>query len=429
MKTDTKPAFASVVALVLAATLALFAAGPRRAAADQVIPDDLIVQGSECVGLDCVNNESFGFSTIRLKENNLRIEFDDTSVSAGFPANDWQITVNDSSSGGASKFSIEDLTGAKVPFTLTAGATTDSIFVDSTGRVGFRTKTPVLDLHVNTGNTPAFRMQQNASGGFSAQTWDVAGNEANFFVRDVTGGSRLPFRIRPGAPTSSIDIGAIGDVGMGTASPQTPLHILRNIGAPGTRRDMLRLENNGGVSSKLVNTATGVTWIVTGANSNNSYTIRDLSGPTVDLELTTAGNLIIGGTLTQLSDRESKRDIEDVDPAEILARVVNLSIATWRYKEDPTSLHFGPMAQDFAKRFGLGKDDKHIAPGDMAGVALAAIQGLRKMVAEKDQEIAVLRKRIDDLATLRAKSAALEARISALESTVPKFAAATVREP
>ena len=40
---------------------------------DQVIPDDLIVQGSACVGLDCVNNEVFGFDTIRLKENNDRI--------------------------------------------------------------------------------------------------------------------------------------------------------------------------------------------------------------------------------------------------------------------------------------------------------------------------------------------------------------------
>lgn len=47
----------------------------------------------------------------------------------------------------------------------------------------------------------------------------MAGNEANFFVRDVTGGSRLPFRIRPGAPTSSIDISASGIVGVGTASP------------------------------------------------------------------------------------------------------------------------------------------------------------------------------------------------------------------
>ena len=187
---------------------------------DQVIPDDLIVQQSLCVGFDCVNNESFGFDTIRLKENNTRIKFDDTSSSAGYPANDWQITANDSASGGSNKWSVEDITGSKVPLTITAGASTNSIFVDSTGRVGFRTSTPVLDLHVNTSNTPAIRLEQNNSGGFTAQTWDIAGNEANFFVRDVTGGSRLPFRIRPGAPTSSIDINADGIVGIGTASPE-----------------------------------------------------------------------------------------------------------------------------------------------------------------------------------------------------------------
>ena len=192
---------------------------------DQVIADDLIVQGSACIGLDCVANESFGFDTVRLKENNTRIKFDDTSTSAGFPANDWQLTANDSASGGSSKFSIEDITGSKVPFTVTAGASTNSIFVDSTGRVGFRTSTPVLDLHVATSNTPAIRLEQNNSGGFTAQTWDIAGNEANFFVRDVTGGSRLPFRIRPGAPTSSVDISADGDVGVGTASPQLKLHV------------------------------------------------------------------------------------------------------------------------------------------------------------------------------------------------------------
>ena len=46
---------------------------------DVVTADDFIIQGSLCVGLDCVNNESFGFDTIRLKENNTRIKFEDTS--------------------------------------------------------------------------------------------------------------------------------------------------------------------------------------------------------------------------------------------------------------------------------------------------------------------------------------------------------------
>ena len=225
---------------------------------DQVIPDDLIVQGSLCVGFDCVNNESFGFDTIRLKENNTRIKFDDTSTSAGYPANDWQLTANDSASGGASKFSIEDITGSKVPFTITAGASTNSIFVDSTGRVGFRTSTPVLDLHVNTSNTPALRLEQNNSGGFTAQTWDIGGNEANFFIRDVTGGSLLSFRIRPGAPSSSLDISSDGDIGIGTASPKAKLDIKQNsdgfIGGLHLRRS-----------------TTNDTWAVVTGNDNNLY--------------------------------------------------------------------------------------------------------------------------------------------------------------
>jgi hypothetical protein len=198
---------------------------------DQVIPDDLIVQGSICAGIDCVNNEDFGFDTIRLKENNTRIQFNDTSNTAGFPTNNWQIRANSSASGGANFLAFVDQgangfseTGTIV-FEVDAGAPANSLKVASNGKVGFRTATPVLDLHTNTTDTPAIRLEQNNSGGFSAQTWDIAGNEASFFIRDVTGGSRLPFRIRPGAPSSSIDISATGDVGIGSASPLADLHL------------------------------------------------------------------------------------------------------------------------------------------------------------------------------------------------------------
>jgi hypothetical protein len=192
---------------------------------DQVIADDLIVTGSICVGFDCVDGESFGFDTLRLKENNTQIAFDDTSTSAGFANNDWKLMANDSGSGGASKFTVTDVTAARNIMTLMAAAPADSIFIANTGKVGFRQATPVLDLHVTTSNTPAMRLEQTNAGGFTAQTWDVGSNEANFFVRDVTGGSTLPFRLRPGAPTSSIDVAASGNVGIGTASPSTRLHV------------------------------------------------------------------------------------------------------------------------------------------------------------------------------------------------------------
>src|SRR5206468_5349512 len=75
---------------------------------DDVIPDDLIVQGSACVGLDCVNGEVFNFDTIRLKENNTRIGFMDTSSAAGFPTNDWTIRANDSANGGGNFLAFVD---------------------------------------------------------------------------------------------------------------------------------------------------------------------------------------------------------------------------------------------------------------------------------------------------------------------------------
>jgi hypothetical protein len=197
---------------------------------DFVIADDLIVQGSTCSGLDCVNGENFGFDTIRVKENNTRIQFDDTSASAGFATNNWQIRANSSANGGANFLAFVDQGAAgnsetgTIVFQVSAGAPANSLFVSSIGNVGVGTATPVLDVHVNTTDTPAVRLEQNNTGGFTAQTWDVAGNEANFFVRDVTSGSLLPFRIRPGAPTSSVDISANGNVGIGIASPSQRLH-------------------------------------------------------------------------------------------------------------------------------------------------------------------------------------------------------------
>lgn len=124
---------------------------------DQQILDDLIVDGSACIGQDCVNGESFGFDTIRLKENNLRIRFFDTSNTASFPTNDWQITANDSANGGKNKFSIDDIDGGRTPFTIEAGAPSHSLYVDDGGRIGLGTSTPVVQVHTKDGNTPTVR--------------------------------------------------------------------------------------------------------------------------------------------------------------------------------------------------------------------------------------------------------------------------------
>lgn len=255
---------------------------------DQVIPDDLIVQGSACVGLDCINGEVFGFDTIRMKENNTRLQFDDTSTTAGFPTNNWQIRANSSASGGASFLAFVDQgasgnseTGTIV-FEVDAGAPANSLKVSSNGKVGLRTATPVLDLHITTSDTPAHRLEQTSAGGFTAQTWDVAGNEANFFVRDVTGGSRLPFRIRPGAPTSSVDISASGNVGIGTASPSGKLDVA------GT----LMLTGNAFANGPSISKSNDGLLLVGG--TTHGVRINNQTNTTELVRVTNAGNVGIG---------------------------------------------------------------------------------------------------------------------------------------
>lgn len=378
----------------------------RITAPDQVIPDDLIVQGSACVGLDCVNNENFGFDTIRLKENNLRIHFDDTSSQVGFPANDWRLIANDSASGGSSKFSIEDSTGARTPFTITAGAATNSIFLDSTGRMGLRTSTPVLDLHINTSNTPAIRLEQNNSGGFTAQTWDIGANEANFFVRDVTGGSLLSFRIRPGAPTSSVDISSDGDVGLGTGSPDEDLHVFGSNGntkvlveetnGTVTAREMLEINNNGDTAMIFENSASADRWSI--GSSGTDFIWNNQGSANTEMQLNgSSGNLAIEGSLSQGSSRTIKTGIAPVNAKDMLARVAALPLAEWQYTTDLGVRHVGPMAEDFYATFGLGADSAHIAPSDQAGVALAAVQALNQVVNDKNTEISELKARLEAL--------------------------------
>lgn len=350
----------------------------ERSIADQVIPDDLIVQGSECVGLDCVNNESFGFNTIRMKENNTRLAFDDTSTGS-FPANDWEIEANSNISGSTNHIAINDVTGEKTPFKIIAGAPTSSFHMDNIGRIGLRTATPVLDVHMNTSNTPAIRLEQNSNGGFTAQTWDMAGNEANFFIRDVTGGSRLPFRIRPGAPTSSVDISASGKVGINTASPIATLHV-----------------------------------------EGFAY-VRD--------SLFVKGSILPGSIVTP-SDMRLKRNITDM--GSMTSIISSLSPKTFYYKttEYPdlgfsNQLQYGLVAQEvekvlpsFVSLTSVPGQNEKFKTVNYIGLIPILLQGIKEQIATNEQQKA----EINDLKARLAQYEALNTRLERLEAVLNKEA-------
>lgn len=265
---------------------------------DFVINDDLIVIGSTCIGFDCVNGEAFGFDTLRFKENNTRIQFNDTSGSS-FPTNNWQIRANSSQSGGESFLGFMDQgatgeseNGTRV-FAVEAGAGSNALFVESGGDVGVGTGNPVLNIHVVDGDSPGLRLEQDGSSGFQPQIWDIAGNETNFFVRDVTSGSTLPFRIFPGSPSSSLVI-RDGQVGIGTSSPDGDgLEIER--GGSAAQRILLRLKNNGAPQSEFEDTSNSITWRF-GMNSAGDFVINDTGDlGTAELRVTTGGDVFVNG--------------------------------------------------------------------------------------------------------------------------------------
>ncbi|HEY2091079.1 MAG TPA: tail fiber domain-containing protein [Thermoanaerobaculia bacterium] len=182
--------------------------------------DFVSAAGGVCGGSDCTSTESMGAATIKLKANNVRLKFEDTSTLAGFAGTDWQLSANDTFSGGANKFFVEDLTAATVPFTIEGGTPNNTLWVDSTARVGINTSTPARDLTVDDPVSSIIRMEQSAS---PFQAWDVVANNNNFIVRDISHETD-PFIVRTSAPYYSLVVDTTGRIGLGVSAPLYQIH-------------------------------------------------------------------------------------------------------------------------------------------------------------------------------------------------------------
>jgi hypothetical protein len=367
---------------------------------------NLYVHNSACIGFDCpTSGLDFGSDTIRLKEHNLRIHFHDTSVGS-FPSTDWRIIANDSGSGGANRFRIQDATASRVPFSVEANARNHALYVDNGGRVGLGTSNPVVELHMVSSDTPTLRLNQDSASGFGSQTWDVAGNESSFFIRDATNGSQLPFRIRPGADSNSIYIENDNDVAFGTSSidPDVRFQVQANTSANFAG---LRVENSGTGNIQTHFAGNGWEWRQTFRSSDMIFDSQEDGNN--EWELDTNGN-VTATSFIPTSDRNLKQGFEAVDGAQILERLAAIPVTrwTWRHDEGGTP-HIGPVAQDFYAAFGVGADDRHISTTDADGVAFAAIQALYQRLQEKEAEIEALKAQNQVLLDLQRRLEALEA--------------------
>ncbi|MFT5311847.1 MAG: hypothetical protein ACI8Z9_000323 [Paraglaciecola sp.] len=364
--------------------------------ADQNILDDLVVVGSGCFGFDCVNGEVFGFDTIRLKENNLRIKFQDTSSSSSFPTVDWQITANDSSNGGLNHFSIEDLDAGTVPFTILAEAPSNSLYIAPSGNLGLGTATPLVGVHMLSGNTPTVRLEQTNSGGWAAQTWDMGANETNFFIRDVTNNSVLPFRIIPGAPNGSFYIANDGDIGLQTVTPDGLFDVAHSANA-NNHAFLISPSSDVGINIDNGFSPNGVFDVQT-TGGESLFMVTGTGEIGIGVSSVAAGNVLqalsgalltTGGVWTNASSRALKSDIVVIS-ADVARQTVNaLKPVTFTYKSEPDETYAGFIAEDVPEIV-ASSDRKSLAAMDFVAV-------LTKLVQEQQKAIIDLQYRVQQL--------------------------------
>lgn len=360
---------------------------------DIVHLDDVIIDGSLCVGNDCYNGLAFGFDTIVLMENNLRIFFDDTSTIQNYPRNDWRIIINDSTDSGGNYFAIQDATEVSNVFVAEAGAPSNSLYIDNYGDVGINTSTPYYELHIVDGDSPCVRLEQDSSYGWTPQKWDVCGNESNFFIRDATHASKLPFRIEPEAPTDSIFIKSTGNVGLGTGSPDYTFEVERT----GTGAMVVANRTDG---ATMEFSATG-SYGVAGTRTDHNVRLR-VNNENV-MELRRTGDYIYmhkgGGTYdgnwVDGSSRAYKEDIIDLESQDAHEALEDLQPVRYKYKNKDEE-HVGFIAEDVPELVAM-KNRKGLSSMDIVGVLTKVVKDQQKSIKEHKQVISDLKKRIDKL--------------------------------
>ncbi|MEO8506733.1 MAG: tail fiber domain-containing protein, partial [Betaproteobacteria bacterium] len=141
-------------------------------------------------------------------------------------------------------------------------------------------------------------------------------------------------------------------------------------------------------------------WFLAGSHSDNSVDPGS-GGEVLAVLRNSASSATVTGifraqAFTATSDRHAKTDFVPLNAKTILAKVAELPIMAWSFKNESGEgiRHIGPVPQDFRRLFAVGYDDKSIATVDADGVALVAIQGLYQEVQERDARIASQQQRI-----------------------------------
>jgi hypothetical protein len=211
----------------------------------------------------------------------------------------------------------------------------------------------------------------------------VAGNESNLFIRDVTNGSKLIFRIQPNTPKDTLCLKSGGRIGLGTWSPSATLELQR------TSEDAEALLNRTDGASGIF--SAGADAVVFGSKTNHPvhFWANDLQVATLD----TGGNMLLLGNLELGSSRELKQDIKPVDIAEAIKALKELRPVKFKYKSRPTDENIGFIAEDVPDLVAT-ESRKTTSPMDVVAVLTRVVQEQQKTIAELSKKLSDLENEI-----------------------------------
>ena len=282
---------------------------------------------------------------------------------------------------------------------------------------------------VTRAGLPTFRLVNTVQG---VPDWDLETSAFGVELVDVSD-SIGAFRVEHNADPNTLVIEEISRVGIRTTTPFRDLQI--NGSFPTIRLDDIS-SGSGRVdlrmSTHLFSLIGNATFDIVSIDTRAPSTVLtiDESGRVgigdrfPEARLDVSGDARVKGNFSVGSSRTLKTAFSPVSSSEILARVADLPVASWRYQsEDESTRHIGPFAEDFQRLFGIG-DGETISVVDAQGVSFAAIQGLaqrlaekeaeaKRQLAEKDAQIAELAERLTR--ALAAQNAELTARLAAIE--------------
>ena len=296
---------------------------------DIVQPDDVIVQGQSCIGSKCVDGDADEPNVIlKLREDyGGQIKFQ--GLNAFFPfTRIWALQANEQ--GATGDFFIRDLSAPTIPFRIGAGALDNSLTISPySSKIGMGTLTPAVQLDVkgDTSGAATARLQNSSSTGYSAIEYlDNAGNVDLFFGIDNA--------------ASTTRLNSING---------NPIVIMTN------STERIRFPAPGGN-------------VITAANG---------------------AFLSAGGTWTNSSSRELKRDIVELSDSDALKTLQGLTPVTYRYTAEPDEQYVGFIAEDVPDLVATN-DRKHMNPMDVVAVLTKVVQDQQKTIEELSARLAEL---------------------------------------